>query len=163
MGWVTLSFRGTSLLAEQHRIEGELSKINSELLSLQSEIATFANTAGKHHCCHHGVTNPYMAAKMQTDMFIKQNAYYDAKTKQYYTFQNKKPVKFNPQEYFLNVMHHETRRYVHQMLHFMHEKEAAIMNRKLQLETKLKMVQAEREQVKQAKMEAIRESAPKYA
>ena len=165
MGWVTLSFRGTTLLAEQQRIEGELMNINSELLALQSEIASFASMNGKHHCCHqhHGMTNPYMSAKMQTDMFIKQNAYFDPKTKQYYTFCNKKPVKFNPQEYFLNIMKHETKKYVDQIMRFMHEKEAAIMQKKQQLEMKLKIIQAERQQVNSAKSQAISEQAPKFA
>ncbi len=162
MGWVTLSFRSRNLLAEQHRIEGELQKVNSDLMALQSEIAAFSSTHHKHHCCHHGVTNPYMSAKMQTDMFLKQNAYFDPKTKQYYTFCNKKPVKFNPQEYFMHIMKEETRRYINQMLHFMHERETIFMNKKLQLEMKLKMIQAERQQVNKAKSEAIQENAPRY-
>ena len=112
MGWITLAFRGKTLLAEQHRIENELLKINSDLRSLQSEMAYFASTNPRHHCCHHhGVTNPYMSAKMQTDLFIRQNAFYDSKTNQYYTFHNKKPVKFNPQEYFTNILKKETKKY----------------------------------------------------
>ena len=163
MGWVTLAFRGKSLLAEQHRIESELLKINSDLRLLQSEIAHFAGLSPKHHCCHHGITNPYLNAKMQTDLFIKQNAYYDSKTNQYYTFFNKKPVKFNPQEYFLKVMKQETKKYMHQMMHFMQDKENAIMQKKHQLEMKLEMIKAEKQQVDQAKKAAIQENAPQYA
>ncbi len=165
MGWVTLSFRGKSLLAEQHRIEGELLKINSDLRLLQSEMAAFSHAGARHHCCHHshGMTNPYMSAKMQTDLFIKQNAYYDSKTNQYYTFCNKKPVKFNPQEYFLNIMKKETKKYMHQMMRFMHEKETAILNKKQQLEMKLQIIKAEKQQVDSAKKAAIQENVPQYA
>lgn len=163
MGWVTLSFKSRNLLAEQQRIEGELSKMDFDLRLLQSEMETFTQVGPKYHCCHSGMSSPYMSAKMQTDAFIKQNAYFDPKTNQYYTFSNKKPVKFNPQEYFLNIMKAETKKYMEQMMRFMRDKENAIVLKKQQLELKLQMLKAQKQQVDGAKKEAIQENVPKFA
>ncbi len=163
MGWVTLSFKGRNLLAEQQRIEGELLQIDSDLRLLQSEMASFTEAGAKFHCCNNGVSNPYMSAKMQTDTFIKENAYFDPKTNQYYTLCNKKPVKFNPQEYFLNIMKQETKKYMEQMMHFMRDKENAIMLKKQQLEMKLQLIQAQKKQIDSAKKEAIQENVPRFA
>lgn len=166
MGWVTLSLRNQTILGQKIQMEHQLMSINQKLMSLQSYASNVTN--GVMNCGKpgwlgsFGVMSPFERAKIETDMFIKQNGMVDPMTGKYYILSHKGMTPISPQKVFQDFLCKASHDYIEQLRKHLHKIEKQMTHERDQLSLRIKMLQAEYDANKQAISSSIQASAPKY-